>query len=285
MVRSLTSWAPRARSASVKARLACACVRLPLRLVERGLERPLVDGEQEVALLDHLAVGEMDGVEISGHPGAHLDAVDGDEPADIFVLIDHAALDRRGDGHLRRRRRRALLRRLAAASERDEDCQQERASAGERPHDISVGVTGTAAAMTIDGPQSRWKQGGCTAQMPAIPRAWRRSNHLPAGGLRRDACSQRRGARPPAPQAGDPARSEHRDHCPAIDHRSRAPPGSSSAATWRRPPNDAQIADDRRRGEREGGGEREAGGGELHRRMVLQPRVEAQRARRASQTK
>jgi hypothetical protein len=29
------------------------------RLVERGLERPLVDGEQEVALLDHLAVGEM----------------------------------------------------------------------------------------------------------------------------------------------------------------------------------------------------------------------------------
>ena len=35
------------------------------RLVERGLERALVDGEQEVALLDHLAVGEMDGVEIS----------------------------------------------------------------------------------------------------------------------------------------------------------------------------------------------------------------------------
>ena len=29
------------------------------RLLERVLERPLVDGEQQVALLDHLPVGEV----------------------------------------------------------------------------------------------------------------------------------------------------------------------------------------------------------------------------------
>src|SRR5262249_49722346 len=135
------------------------------RLVERGLERTLVDGEQEVALLDHLAVGKMDGVEISGHPGPHLDAVDRDEPAEIFVLIDHAALGWHGDGYLRRGRRRALLRRLAAASERDEDRQQERAFAGERPHDVSVDVTGTTACNDYRWATIGWKQGGCTAQM------------------------------------------------------------------------------------------------------------------------
>ena len=43
------------------------------RLVERVLERPLVDGEQQVALLHDLAVLEMHLVEIAGHPRAHLD--------------------------------------------------------------------------------------------------------------------------------------------------------------------------------------------------------------------
>ena len=76
----------------MKARLACACGEIASRLVERGLERALVDGEQQVALLDHLAVGEMDGVEISRHPGTNLDGVDRDEPPDILVLIDDAAL-------------------------------------------------------------------------------------------------------------------------------------------------------------------------------------------------
>jgi hypothetical protein len=47
----------------------------------------------------------MDGIEIAGHPGANLHAVDGDEPADILVLIDDVALERRSNRHLRRRRR------------------------------------------------------------------------------------------------------------------------------------------------------------------------------------
>ena len=78
-----------------------------LGLVERGLERALVDREQEVALLDDLAVGEMDAVEIAGHARAHLDRVDGDEAADILVIVDDVAFDRRRDRDGRRRRGRA----------------------------------------------------------------------------------------------------------------------------------------------------------------------------------
>ena len=84
------------------------------RLVERVLERPLVDGEQQVALLDDLAVVEMHAFEIAGHAGAHLDAIDRDEAADIFVLVDDVALHRLRHRHGRRRRR--LLRALAVAA-------------------------------------------------------------------------------------------------------------------------------------------------------------------------
>ena len=57
------------------------------RLVERVLERPLVDGEQQVALLDDLPVGEMDAVEIARHTRANLDRIHRDETSDIFVVI------------------------------------------------------------------------------------------------------------------------------------------------------------------------------------------------------
>ena len=40
---------------------------------ERELERPRLDDEQQVALLDELAVDEVDGFEIAAHPRAHLD--------------------------------------------------------------------------------------------------------------------------------------------------------------------------------------------------------------------
>ena len=66
------------------------------------LERPLVDGEQQIALLDHLAVAEMDLVEIARDAGANLDRIHRDEAADIFVLIGDAALDRLGHRHGRR---------------------------------------------------------------------------------------------------------------------------------------------------------------------------------------
>ena len=61
-------------------------------LVERDLERPVIDGEEQIALLHHLAVGEMNLRKIAGHPRADLDRIDGDEAADIFVLIDDGAL-------------------------------------------------------------------------------------------------------------------------------------------------------------------------------------------------
>ena len=125
-----------------KGEIGLRLLEIALGLIERGLERPAVDGEQQIALFDHLPVGEMDAVEVAGHPGANFDAVDGDEAADIFVLIDHAALGRGGNGHLRRRRRRLLLRGLAAGHQHGKKCQHERASGGERSHEFSVGVTG-----------------------------------------------------------------------------------------------------------------------------------------------
>ena len=81
------------------------------RLIERVLEWPLVDGEQEIALLDDLAVGEMHAVEIAGDPSAHFDRVDGDEAADIVVVIHDGALGRLRDRHGGRgwRLRRLLL--------------------------------------------------------------------------------------------------------------------------------------------------------------------------------
>ncbi len=74
------------------ANLARACVEAGARLVERVLERPPVDGEQEVALLHDLAVVEMHLVEIPRYPRTHLDRIDRDKAADILVLVDDAAL-------------------------------------------------------------------------------------------------------------------------------------------------------------------------------------------------
>jgi Transposase DDE domain len=99
---------------------------------------------------------------VAGHPGAYLDAVDGHEPADILVLVDDAAFDRGGNGHLRRRRRRPLLRGLAAGGQRGEDRQHERASGGERPHGFSVGVTGNIRS-GIDGYMKVEKRLMCNA--------------------------------------------------------------------------------------------------------------------------
>ena len=62
------------------------------RLIDGVLERPLVDGEQQVALLDDLTVGEMHLLEIAGHARADLDRVDRNEAADIFVLVDDVLL-------------------------------------------------------------------------------------------------------------------------------------------------------------------------------------------------
>ena len=58
-----------------------------LRLSEGGLERPAIDREQKIALLHHLAVLKMDRLQIAGNARPHLDGLDGDEAADILVLV------------------------------------------------------------------------------------------------------------------------------------------------------------------------------------------------------
>ena len=88
-------------------------------LIERVLERPAVDGEQQIALLDDLAVLEMDLVEIAGHARADLDRVHRDEAPDILVLIDDGALDRLRHRHGGRRRRGLLLWGFAASRQRE----------------------------------------------------------------------------------------------------------------------------------------------------------------------
>src|SRR5262249_28491441 len=86
-------------------------------LVEGVLERPLVDGEQQVALLHDLAVAEVDLIEVARYARAHLDDVHQDEAADIFVLIHDGALRGLGHRHLRWRRRRLLLAFAAACKQ------------------------------------------------------------------------------------------------------------------------------------------------------------------------
>jgi hypothetical protein len=76
-----------------------------LGLRDRVLKRPLVDGEQEIALLDRLSIAKMNLVEIAGDASSYLNRVDSDKPADIFVLFGEAALDWLRHRHRRRRRR------------------------------------------------------------------------------------------------------------------------------------------------------------------------------------
>ena len=93
---------PRARSASAIGQIGLGLGQAGAGLIERDLERPAIDGEQQVALLDHLAVLEMDGVQIARDPRPHLDRIDRDEPPDILVLVDNGFGHRPRDRHLRR---------------------------------------------------------------------------------------------------------------------------------------------------------------------------------------
>ena len=61
------------------------------RLIELGLGRALVDGEEELAGADIIAVAEMDRLQIAGDARLHLDALDRLEAADIIVPVDDLA--------------------------------------------------------------------------------------------------------------------------------------------------------------------------------------------------
>ncbi len=72
-------------------------------LVHRVLERPPIHGEQQVTLVDQLAVLEMNLFQIARDPRPHFDRIDGNEPPDVLVLIDNGLRHRPRDRHLRRR--------------------------------------------------------------------------------------------------------------------------------------------------------------------------------------
>ncbi len=152
MVRSRTSCWPRARSACGESDVRLRGLEVGAGLVERVLERPLVDGEQEVALLHDLAVGEVDLVEIARYARAHLDHVDRDEAADIFVLIDDGALDRLGDRHLGRRRCCLLLALAATGKEGRKGDQRGSQDSGGCRHEVGPKVVTNAGIYEAGGP-------------------------------------------------------------------------------------------------------------------------------------
>ena len=87
---------------------------------QRRFVGPGIDQEQQIALLDHRAVLEVDRLEVAAHARPHLDRVDRVEARGILVPFRDLARDRLDDGHLwrlGRRRRRSI----AGAQRRDED--------------------------------------------------------------------------------------------------------------------------------------------------------------------
>src|SRR6185295_7449901 len=94
------------------------------RLIERVLERSLVDCEQQIALLDELPVFEMHFVEISRNTCPNFDGIYCGETADIFVVVDDSALHRFGDRDGRRWRTASLLLLLATACDQSRKCKQ-----------------------------------------------------------------------------------------------------------------------------------------------------------------
>ena len=63
-------------------------------LLDRELVGARIDDEQEVALLDDLAVLEMDGIDEAGDPGADLDRLHRREAAGVFVPLGDRLLQR-----------------------------------------------------------------------------------------------------------------------------------------------------------------------------------------------
>ena len=75
--------------------------------VDGQFVRPLIDGKEQVALLDERAVGEMHAVDEAGDAGAHVDLFTGLEATGVLVPVGDALGERVGD--LDRRGRRSPL--------------------------------------------------------------------------------------------------------------------------------------------------------------------------------
>ena len=97
--------------------------------VEGGLIGALVDGEQQVALVDQCAVLEADLVEIAVDPRADGNLVDGVEAPDELVVLDDLAHHRLGRGD----HRQLLILRQRGAAERNAQQNRGRQHAAEAP--------------------------------------------------------------------------------------------------------------------------------------------------------
>jgi thiamine pyrophosphate-dependent acetolactate synthase large subunit-like protein len=73
-----------------------------------GLGGARVQGEEQLALLDHLAVAEMDRLDIAADAGADIHALDRFEASRELVPVHHLLLQRRGHRHRRGAGRLAL---------------------------------------------------------------------------------------------------------------------------------------------------------------------------------
>ena len=83
--------------------------RLGLRLGQRGGIGARIDDEERLTGADALPVAEQHAIDRAGNARAHLHVLDRLEPADIFVPVDHVALQRDGDGDLGQGGRRLFL--------------------------------------------------------------------------------------------------------------------------------------------------------------------------------
>ena len=108
---------------------------LRLRTRQLRFERPRVDREQQLALLDESAVDEVHRVDRAGNARPQLDVVGGLEPAAELLAVGHRALHRGGDADRRRLRRAALgVGRLAAPAELERRSEQHEGTSGATVH-------------------------------------------------------------------------------------------------------------------------------------------------------
>ena len=111
-------------------------VELGDRLIEPDLERPRVDGEQRIALLDDLPVPKGDVGQRATDLRAQFDGVHGRELAEKAGRANHRLPQRRADGHLRgRRRRRRRFRAVAPCMLAGEGRKHHRNGNHARPRD------------------------------------------------------------------------------------------------------------------------------------------------------
>ena len=68
---------------------------------ERDLERSFLDGEEKVALIHHLPIGEVDALQVPADARSQINRIDGLELPRILVPLDDPPMDWIGDGDRR----------------------------------------------------------------------------------------------------------------------------------------------------------------------------------------